>query len=397
LTRWFPDFEHLPMKIAVLADFPTHCIEGFPGAVNPCGHFATWLPQIAESFERIPGLEVHWIVLSPDVSEALTLESFGQRFHVLRTSASGRATSFYREDRKQINRKLREIEPDLVHGWGSEDVHGFAAARSGYPCLISMQGLLTHYMLKNRMNARQYFCAWIEWRMLRTARYVTCESKWGLEVVRKRARRAQLFQVEYGVDPRFFSVKWSPDPDRKSVIFVGTLAPRKGVMDLIQAFADPKLAEVELWICGGGSGRYAKRMAAKATPNVKWLGYLSREETAERMARAWCLALPTRCDTSPNVVKEARTIGMPVVTTPCGGQSDYIEDGRNGFLVAPGGIRRLREALSRTVGELEFCRSLGAYRHEEQRAFFEPGRTGEAFARIYRELIAAQPKEKCIV
>ena len=138
-------------------------------------------------------------------------------------------------------------------------------------------------------------------------------------------------------------------------------------------------------------------MAAKATPNVKWLGYLSREETAERMARAWCLALPTRCDTSPNVVKEARTIGMPVVTTPCGGQSDYIEDGRNGFLVAPGDIRRLREALSRTVDELEFCRSLGAYRHEEQRAFFEPGRTGEAFARIYQELIAAQPKEKCIV
>lgn len=385
------------MKIAVLADFPTHRIEGFPDAGKPRGHFATWLPQIAESFAGMSGMEVHWIVLSPDVKEALTLESFGQRFHVLRTATSGRAASFYREDRKRINRKLKEIEPDLVHGWGSEDVHGFAAARSGYPCLISMQGLLTHYMLKNRMSAREYFCAWIEWRMLRRARYVTCESKWGLELVKKRAPRARLFQVEYGVDPHFFSVNWSPDPHRRSVIFVGSLTPRKGVVDLIRAFASPEMADVELWICGGGGGRYAKRLAAEATPNVKWLGYLSREETAQRMARAWCLALPTRCDTSPNVVKEARTIGMPVISTPCGGQSDYIEDGRNGFLVAPGDVRRLREALLRTVGELEHCRSLGGFRHAEQRAFFEPGRTGEAFARIYRELIAAQPKEKCIV
>ena len=206
-----------------------------------------------------------------------------------------------------------------------------------------------------------------------------------------------MFHVEYGVDPHFFSVKWNPDPDLKAVIFVGTLAPRKGVMDLIRAFAAPELAGVELWVCGGGSGSYAKGLEAKATSNVKWLGYLSREETAQRMARAWCLALPTRCDTSPNVVKEARTIGMPVVSTPCGGQSDYIEDGRNGFLVAPGDVRRLREALSRVVADREGCRSLGAFRHAEQRAFFEPGRTGEAFARIYKELIEAQPKEKFIV
>ena len=36
-------------------------------------------------YRGMPELEVHWIVLSPDVQEALTLESFGQRFHVLRT------------------------------------------------------------------------------------------------------------------------------------------------------------------------------------------------------------------------------------------------------------------------------------------------------------------------
>lgn len=382
------------MKIAVLADFPTHRIEGFPKSEAPHGHHATWLPQIAETFAGNPELEAHWIVMSPEVREPLELESFGQRFHVLPTSQRGRASSLFRADRRRINATLRKIQPDLVHGWGSEDVYGWAAVRSGFPNLVSMQGILTHYITRNRMGLRDYICAGIEWRMLRKARHVSCESRWAIDLLGRRRLKAQFHQVEYGVDPRFYSVSWEPDEAKKTVVFVGTVTPRKGVADLVDAFADPRLKDVDLWICGSGSGAYADGLRERATSNVKWLGYLSREETAERMARAWCLALPTRCDTSPNVVKEARVIGMPVVTTPCGGQSDYIEDGRNGYLVEPGDAPGLCDALFRATESAEHCRKLGACLHAEQRDFFEPGRTGRAFADLYESLLSAQPREK---
>ncbi len=379
------------MKIAVLADFPKHRIEGYPQTGAPKGHHATWLPQTAESFAEIPGLEAHWIVMSAEVEQPLRLESFGQEFHVLPTSSRGRASSLYRGDRRRINETLRRIQPDLVHGWGSEDVYGWAAVRSGLPHLVSMQGILTHYITRNRMGGRDYLCAGIEWSMLRGATDVSCESRWAVDLLGRRRLRARLHQVEYGVDPRFYSVDWRPDPNRKAVVFVGTVTPRKGVEDLVRAFAQREMRETELWICGGASGPYADRLRGLATPNVKWLGYLGREETAERMARAWCLALPTRCDTSPNVVKEARVIGLPVVSTPCGGQSDYIEEGRNGFMVEPGEAEALREALTRVTKDLGTCLAMGRWLHAEHRDYFRPGRTGRAFADVYESLLSQQP------
>ncbi len=381
------------MKIAMLADFPTHRIEGFPNSGNPRRHHATWLPQVAEVFGGFRDVEAHWIVLSPEVDAPAEFESFGQGFHVLPTARRGRVSSLYRADRRRIGEALERIRPDLVHGWGSEDVYGVAAVRSGFPNLVSMQGILTHYMTKNRMGCRDYLCAGIEWDMLRRAVDVTCESRWAIDLLRRRGLRARFHQVEYGVDPLFYEVQWEPEKSGPTVLFVGTVTPRKGVSDLVEAFADPRLAGAELWICGGASGRYAERLRGRSTDNVKWLGYLGREETAERMAQAWCLALPTRCDTSPNVVKEARVIGLPVVTTPCGGQSDYIEDGRNGYLAAPGDVKGLTEALTKVTGDLGHCRELGGWRHAAQREFFEPERTGRAFADLYRSLLSAQPGE----
>ncbi len=381
------------MKIAVLADFPPHCLDGFAGEA-PRGHYATWLPQIAESFEGQPGLEAHWIVPTPLTKEAMELEWRGQRFHLLPTAARGRAASFYREDRRRINAVLKTIGPDLVHGWGSEDVHGYAAIQSGYPCLISMQGALTHYLFKNRLNLRQYFCAGIEWRILRRAKQLTCESQWAMEIIGRRAPRAQIHHVEYGVDRPFYDIEWKPDADRKAAVYAGTLIPRKGIQDLVKAFAAPELAEVELWVCGSGGGPWADRLRRAATPNVKWLGYLDREETARRLAAAWCFALPTRCDTGPTVIKEARVAGLPVVTTPCGGQRDYITHGKNGFHVPPGDIAGWRQALVEMFSDYDRCRAMGAFQHAEQREYFDPSRTGRAFAELYEKLVGPQPPEK---
>ncbi len=381
------------MKIAVLADFPPHRIDGFPGVSAPRGHFATWLPQIAESFAGQSDFELHWVMVSPLVGERLELESMGQRFHVLPTRPGGRAMSLFREDRRRINDVLAAVKPDLVHGWGSEDVYGYAAIRSGLPNLISMQGVLTHYMLKNRLRAREYFCAGLEWRILRRATDVTCESPWAMELVGRRTRRARIHHVDYGVDAPFFEMEWKPDPDRKAAVFVGSVAPRKGIQDLIRAFAAPELADVELWVCGGGGGSWAERLRRSATPNVKWLGYLDREETARRLGAAWCLALPTRCDTGPTVVKESRVVGLPVVTTPCGGQRNYITAGKNGFHVPPGDIGGLRRALGKVFADHDRCVQMGGFRWREQRDWFQPSRTGQAFARLYKEVASAQQSE----
>jgi glycosyltransferase involved in cell wall biosynthesis len=142
----------------------------------------------------------------------------------------------------------------------------------------------------------------------------------------------------------------------------------------------------EFHIIGDAENRRGRRLRALSTPNVRWLGRLDSSATAEALRRAWCLILPTRADTSPNVVKEARVLGLPVITTPHGGQSDYIRDGENGFLCEPGDVPGFARAAASILGDLEYARRLGACHWEEQREYFKPAHTAERFLALYREL-----------
>ena len=120
----------------MLAAFPLHHLKAFGEKCRPKGHYATWLPQIAEAWDGQSEVEIHWVVMSDLVQERRDVFEWGQKFHVLPTSRSGRATTLFRADRKAIHAVLTEIHADLVHGWGTEDVYGLAAVLSGRPTLF---------------------------------------------------------------------------------------------------------------------------------------------------------------------------------------------------------------------------------------------------------------------
>jgi glycosyltransferase involved in cell wall biosynthesis len=378
------------MRIAILCDYPVFLLPGISGTAPNQAHFATWLPQLSEALSAHPEAGgIHWITLNENIDSPQQLTHQGQTFHILPKSASGRATSLYRSDLKHINRILNETHPDIVHGWGTEDVYALAAYRCPYPHIISMQGILSYYVRKNRFPLRFYLQALIEFFILKRSPVITVESKWGKSILEKINPRANIHCIEYGVNPLWYDIPWNPDPSRPAAIFIGGLSPRKGCIDLVEAFSSDELADKELWVVGSGTPDYTSELRAKSAHNIKWLGRLSPEETARHLSRAWCLALPTRADTSPNVVKEARTVGLPVITTPHGGQSDYIGHGKNGYLVAPGNVMELRKRLQQILSDLAHCKAMGQDRQQEQRRFFKPEHTAQKFINLYQSFQAS--------
>jgi glycosyltransferase involved in cell wall biosynthesis len=369
------------MKVAILAAFPLHLLPGFELNQPPRGHYATWLPPLALATSAPDGIERTWITLSENVTERREIACWNQTFLILPTRKKGRASTLFRADRALIAKTLREIKPDLVHGWGTEDVYALAAVTSEYPHVISMQGLLSHYIFHTRTDLRTLFQALQEFLILRRTRHLTCESEWAKPILRRRAPRAKITCVEYGVHPDFFVPAWQPDPERPAALFVGSLEVRKGLQDVLEAFRSG-LDPGELWVAGSGSLE-----DKKGQPQVKWLGRLDRARLIEVMSKAWCLVLPTRADTSPNVVKEARVIGLPVITTRCGGQSDYIKDGKNGFIVEPGDVKLLTERLRSLLADHSFCVAKGNENWENDRAFFRVELTAEKFRQVYREVL----------
>ena len=372
----------------MLCNFPLHTLENSPTRFLQGQHATSWLVDLPKAFSKIQALEMHWITLSDQVEKEMTFSADGALFHVLPTSKQGRASSFFVQDRRRIKECINKVRPDVVHGWGTEDVYALAAVTSGYPHLISMQGILSALILKSWMHPREYFQAILELYCLRKAQVVTTESEWGAAVVRRRRGNKPMEVVEYGVRKTFFSTQREPAAENNLTIFVGTIRTGKGIQDLVEAFRDPALSGSELVVVGGVEGKWAKKLQKSAPANVRWLGRKTAEETAQLMSKAWCLALPTRADTSPNVVKEARVIGLPVITTRHGGQASYVRDGEDGYFVECGDIKGLVQKLRIVLGSLVTTEKLGKVGQKKYRDFFTADQTANQFKGLYWKVLS---------
>ncbi|MCX6960779.1 MAG: glycosyltransferase, partial [Verrucomicrobia bacterium] len=230
-----------------------------------------------------------------------------------------------------------------------------------------------------RLQSR-YESGWV-----RAATIVTSESEWGLDKVREVAPDIDGRLVEYGVNPSFYDLPWNPDPSHPVILYCGGTDWRKG-FDLL--FGALTLAPAPRWTCWiAGGGYIPSEQIGMLPPGTEILGNLNWSQLQERMSRAWALVLPTRADTSPNAVKEARVTGMPVITSRHGGQSGYIRDGENGMIVDPLTPEGLRKAMDALLSDYSLTKNMGAARHAEDRDYFRPERTAEGFTAIYRELV----------
>lgn len=380
---------HKALKIAILADFPWSFFdEGATGRGG--GQSCTWLAQLAEEFAKQSGYEFHWISL--DYSRTWGSREYrvweNQNFHRIPGGKVSMDLALnYRPSQFLLRRALRWVKPDLLHCWGTERSYPIMCGWENIPSILSMQGVLSEYQRIGSFEGNPFWKRLVQWepRFLRAATVVTCESQWGIAKVKEVCPDLETRQVEYGVHPSFYNLQWTPDDAAPYALYSGSIDSRKGVdilLDAVESIADRRWT---LKLAGAGPLREA--LGARQIPGVEWLGLLNWEDLQRELSRASCLVLPTRADTSPNVVKEARVIGLPVITTIHGGQAGYILDGENGFIVNPLEPQGLAHALQKLMNDPELARKMGAALHEEDRSYFLPSNTARGFLKIYDELL----------
>jgi glycogen(starch) synthase len=169
-----------------------------------------------------------------------------------------------------------------------------------------------------------------------------------------------------GVNPSLFEGPFE-DPfagiGRPRVLFVGRLAPQKGVHTLVEAAGLLEDPSVRVLLVGDGPERKALEREAEridAGDRLRFLGFFAHERLPAAMAHADVLVLPSLYEELGTVLLEAMWAGLPIVASRTGGILDVIEDGVNGLLVPPGDP----EALARAIDRLLADRAL-AYRLSE--------------------------------
>lgn len=146
--------------------------------------------------------------------------------------------------------------------------------------------------------------------------------------------------------------------ERKEVIFVGQLIPRKGVDLLLEAmrplFYD--YPDLRLSVIGGGSEAQALEAAAHSLgigDRVNFEGTLRSDRIYRRLASADVLVLPSRWDGWGMVVNEALSAQVPVIVSDRCGAADLIQHGVNGFVFRSEDVEDLRRCLRRFLGNAD--------------------------------------------
>jgi glycosyltransferase involved in cell wall biosynthesis len=157
----------------------------------------------------------------------------------------------------------------------------------------------------------------------------------------------KIHVIPYGVDVYFWGKAWVRDkPTNEKLIFIYTasIALRKGVHYLIQAWRDVNLPTSELWICGFNYLPKCKEFK-NFPPTIKFLGPKSHSELLEIYKRAHIYVLPSLFEGLARSGLEAMASGLPCIATWESGLTDFIRHGENGWVVPSANSDALAEIL----------------------------------------------------
>lgn len=142
------------------------------------------------------------------------------------------------------------------------------------------------------------------------------------------------------------------------ILFIGFDWKRKGGADLVEAFklVQEQCPDAKLTILGAEPNLQIR--------NCEVVGRVKPEELDSYYQRASVFCLPTHVEPFGVVVIEAMTAHLPIVSTQVGAIPDFVKDGQNGWLVEPGDVQGLADALVRVLKNPVQAREFGEHSYQ---------------------------------
>jgi len=137
-------------------------------------------------------------------------------------------------------------------------------------------------------------------------------------------------------------------PEGPLVGYTGRHGYEKRLEDLLATTAD---LDVTVVFGGDGPARPELRRRAAARDEVRFLGFLEREELSTFYSALDVFAFPSPVETQGLVALEAVACGTPVVAVDGGALSESVVDGETGYHFAPGDVDGFRGAIRRVLDE----------------------------------------------
>jgi glycosyltransferase involved in cell wall biosynthesis len=320
--------------------------------------------------------EVHCISIGGAYAEDMRFERDGVAYHYLRSASRAvKALSFLKSDELRVRRLIREIDPDVVYAAGISR-YVWYGHNSGYPTLAANTGSAREqYRVENvSLFSVDHWVTMLE--VLCADRRVRHVQHMSPYVAQARLQKNAVLEkvIEPPIDEVFFEER--PEQERKYFLYVGSITPRKNLLELVKAIEEIPQAQLRV-ISTTPSGPYYDSIVEyisekDLSERVKFLGYKTSREIRDMLEQCIALAVPSFWESNGMMFAEAMAAGVPAVGYNVAAVPFTIKDGYSGVIVKSNTRGELRDALARLYDNPELARSLGVNGQKDARERWHP-------------------------
>lgn len=184
-----------------------------------------------------------------------------------------------------------------------------------------------------------------------------------------------------------------PPSEGLRVLSVARLRWEKGLDDGVRAIAAVHRAGINVSYRIAGEGPEREKLTFMIdqlglTHAVKLLGVCTEAQVRHELADADVLLLPSLSEGISNAALEAMAAGRVVVTTDCGGMTEVVSDGLDGFVVAVGDTTAMADTLTRLSGDPQLRNEVASRAGATADQHLDISRQVRVFVDAYRRLSA---------
>lgn len=362
--------------------------------------FGPAVEGLLEGLFRLTELELHVIACAQRPMRAPDKLSDNTWFHLLHVPKRGWLRTGYQGCVRAVRRKLRELDPEIVHGQGTERECALSAALSGFPNLVTIHGNMgaVARAVDARLGSFLWCAARIESVALARTNGVLCNSAYTESNVRRHNQRT--WRVPNALRLPFLDISppERPRPEKPVLLVIGVIAPYK------RQLAALALAELlhrdgehfEMHFAGAVDQRshygkeFLKRVRrAEKEGYARYLGTLNLPALVETLDRSSALVHIPLEEAFGLVVAESLSRNLKFFGARVGGIPDIAEGIEGAELFEAEDEEGLRDAIRDWLGSGSPRPTAAA---SLMRSRYHPELIARRHLEIYRELAADEPR-----
>lgn len=227
---------------------------------------------------------------------------------------------------------------------------------------------------------RKLALTWV-FRHIDKALYVGTNNKHYYE--KSGLKKDQLIYIPHAVDNTRFARtdqlkekalrvrrKMNIKDDEIVFLYAGSFTAAKGVFHLIASFIKAKRENTHLLFAGTGPAEQKLKSLAGGRINIHFLPYQTQTMMPLVYTTSEVLIQPSGSDTWGLVINEAMANGLAIIASDkCGGATDLVEEGKNGYIFPAGDINTLTSLIIKMAGDRKNIAEMGKYSTEKIRSF----------------------------